>query len=1368
MIPPNLPPDLMALDLSRNSLDLKQLRQYLCHFKSLQSLSLSFAEITSLSDILRECSSVLELNLTGNRLRQVDSKTFKGLENLRRLLGLEVESVVSRDVFRGLKNLKDLDLIYHGGTLPEGLFDNMVIQGLNLVLTKATSLPAGIFQFGRKTLNTLQLVGENVSALSEDLLDDLCVLSRLFLVMPSVTKLPERFFHSQKQSQQNMTLVCPANLQEVEITGIQTLPAKLFNQLANLETLQLQKIGSFPQIGFLAEVVNLRMLVITGSSLTSIPASWFKELYSLETLKLSGVQLENLHDDAFKGLISLNHLDLSNNNLQEIRGTVLKPLSQTLETLILSGNSLTEISGDCLSGLHSLRFLDISENRLRNIYADSFVGMTFLSVLYLNKNRLTSLPADIFRDQRQLESLSVADNYLIEFPKAILKLKMSLVNLDLSSNELREVPASELCQFVYLEVVGLMDNSLHCDCCLLAFQHCPETSVEGLCKTPEKYSDMYLNDIEVPKSCDVEKQLASAPTVESNDHPTLLKSTSPEPERQQTYREERLDSSSAQTNSTMPGSLASNQDSQPKVSPRPSLLKSALVELKSLQKQGEEKSDSKATQTESGSPSPATVLKSTSAKPENQNPPTEKKSDARAVQTDSDVNSTLGEEGSRSKNTTHQPAGQPTSALEANSIASKDPGKPDDTVIRQLFTEELSTSHFGDTESTVPTGDESSSKPIQKDPLPVSNNMAVTPGVSNLSQKLDDALVKEAAPKVMSSVQDDSADMQRQKGYIDGANEVTENVLGSLNVSEATATQRGQQQPPDTINDQTGEIDKVTQEDIDMASQQKPNSSEGPSAATVLPTGQSLTATLSTETPYNKEKTGTTEPDVFQNKSGVDDSLASSAKGSVDDEKMMGDAPVQDSSDQSQQVADGILKKDPKQTAKETRSPEGVNSPNQVGVGAKESDSSSSKLSTHTQGKNRSAQAPRMGDATRSFVKAGGGLAGGKQENETVMPGAQQTDLTDLQKQGDGGAGFQQKEKEDAKEYLGVGKAEEAPQEGQQQPGAANKLGVTPQEQSGSETAEKEQNRTGTRLQTAEKEQNPTGTGKTNTSQLSTEGKADEKGKGLVEDTDSTSKQNTKKDLATSTLESSDVKLINVVSKPTEASKNQSNGTGIVEPSVLEKNESQAADTEMADAGDQDLGDQLQLGVDGILKNNPKEIANNSKLLKPHPSEDVKNQTLINVNAGQSGGGISKPPLQLQTPGNEKATLTQKKGETSVSRSFEKIAITGEDGNTPEGQEMGNSGDEDAGKTPEEADKSPEKIAFNFTISALAALLMFCCSLLAIYGIRRWQHKGSYILSYRDSEDMEMDAMDRPASEEASALQECEKNASPLPDKPFK
>ncbi|KAK7101907.1 uncharacterized protein [Littorina saxatilis] len=539
-IPPNLPRDLTALDLSWNPLDGHELRENLCKFKSLQTLTLSFTDLTSLSGILKECSTVLELNLTGNRLNQVDVKTFQGMENLRRLLGLEVETALTSDVFKELTSLKDLDLAFYGKSLPEGLFDGMVIRSLNLVLTQATSLPRGVFDFGQRTLNTLELVGERVTTLPEDLLEGLSVLRKLYLTMPSVQRLPERFFLGQQQDQDP---VGPVNLQEVEITGIKTLPPGLFNQLANLETLQLKEIGNFPQVGFLVDVVNLRMLVITGSKLTSIPASWFKELYSLKTLKLSGDQLEELDENVFKGLLNLKELDLSYNNLKRVTGKLLEPLSQSLETLVLNNNFLTEISDDCMNGLRSLRFLDISENRLTNVYEESFVGMAFLSNLNINNNRLTSLPRNLFQDQMQLETLSVADNYLVEFPVAILKLKSSLVRLDLSSNEIRQVPALELCQFVYLETVNIVSNSLHCDCDLFAFTQCPNTTVQGQCQTPAEYLDMYLKDIKAPPSCRYEKKPMQA-FITTQAAPTLEEQGAQEPQKAETYTNTKLNGSS--------------------------------------------------------------------------------------------------------------------------------------------------------------------------------------------------------------------------------------------------------------------------------------------------------------------------------------------------------------------------------------------------------------------------------------------------------------------------------------------------------------------------------------------------------------------------------------------------------------------------------------------------------------------------------------------------------------------------------------------------------------------------------------------------------------------------------------------------------
>ncbi|KAK7494006.1 hypothetical protein BaRGS_00014888, partial [Batillaria attramentaria] len=499
-VPEGLPKDLMALDLSWNPLDPGELRQQLCKFKSLQSLSLTFSDLTTLSDIFGECSSVLELNLTGNRLAQLDSATFQGLYNLRRLLGLEAESIMTKEVFKWLTNLRDLDLVFHGDQLPEGLFDSMSMNSVNLVLTQARVLPKGIFSFGTQTLNTIQLVGEQVEELNEDLLKDLYVLRKLFLIMPQVKILPSTFFQSQ---QRPMDTSKPANLQEVEITGVKSIPANLFNQVDNIESLRLKDITRFPKAGFLAGLINLRRLVITGSRIENIPRGWFKKLNSVKTLQLSNLQLEKLDDDAFVGLLNLNYLDLSYNILPGISGRTLQPLSQTLESLILTGNLLSELSEECLKGLFTLRYLDVSENRLSKVYTNSFRGMTRLSVLYLASNRLTSLPTDLFKDQLQLESLSLADNYLVEFPRAVLELQHSLISLDLSYNEIRGMPSRRLCQFAYLERINIIQNPLHCDCRLLGFQSCQHITVDGACQTPETEYGKSLQVVDVPKSCKI-------------------------------------------------------------------------------------------------------------------------------------------------------------------------------------------------------------------------------------------------------------------------------------------------------------------------------------------------------------------------------------------------------------------------------------------------------------------------------------------------------------------------------------------------------------------------------------------------------------------------------------------------------------------------------------------------------------------------------------------------------------------------------------------------------------------------------------------------------------------------------------------------
>lgn len=497
-IPAGLPDDLMTLDLSWNPLDLDKLRKNLCNFRSLSSLSLSFSELTALSNIFQGCTSLLEVNLTGNRFTQLDISTFQGLENLRRLLGLETRSVLDKDVFQGLTNLKDLDLIYHGESLPEGLFNNLMIKSINLVLTKAEVLPEGLFEFGKKSLNTLQLVGEKVKVINHDLFDGLSVLKKLFLVMPQLQTLPENLFLIQLA---NLSVRRVANLQEVEITGIKSFPANLFRQLDNLESLQFKDIETFPKETFLSNLVNLKTLIISGGNITMIPSSWFKNLNSLKTLKIANAQLEKLEDDAFQGLLNLNYLDLSFNILKHVSHKNLKPLNRTLETLVLAGNRLSEFSKKNTESITLLRYLDLSENRLTTIYPDAFQGMRQLSVLYLSYNQISSLPINLFTDQFQLESLSLTNNYLSEFPVALLTLKNSLINLDLSFNQIRQIPAAQLCQFVNLEKINVIENPLHCDCDIMGFQKCPTILPEGICQTPKEFAGQDIKNIEVSKTC---------------------------------------------------------------------------------------------------------------------------------------------------------------------------------------------------------------------------------------------------------------------------------------------------------------------------------------------------------------------------------------------------------------------------------------------------------------------------------------------------------------------------------------------------------------------------------------------------------------------------------------------------------------------------------------------------------------------------------------------------------------------------------------------------------------------------------------------------------------------------------------------------
>ena len=74
-LPKGFPSDIMDLDLSWNSLTVGELHT-VCQLKSLRILSVSHNKLTNLSTSLSQCSSVLELNLTGFILIILKEKIF--------------------------------------------------------------------------------------------------------------------------------------------------------------------------------------------------------------------------------------------------------------------------------------------------------------------------------------------------------------------------------------------------------------------------------------------------------------------------------------------------------------------------------------------------------------------------------------------------------------------------------------------------------------------------------------------------------------------------------------------------------------------------------------------------------------------------------------------------------------------------------------------------------------------------------------------------------------------------------------------------------------------------------------------------------------------------------------------------------------------------------------------------------------------------------------------------------------------------------------------------------------------------------------------------------------------------------------------
>ena len=264
---------------------------------------------------------------------------------------------------------------------------------------------------------------------------------------------------------------------EIPVDYAQNNEDILRNWLEMLETLDASNHGITDLTG-LNQMINLTELDLSGNALTNaqMPANVFNQLSNLEVLNLSGQRgvndegeeirtLTNTLLNRFSGLTSLNELDLSDNGITALEANGFAPLA-TLTNLNLSGNALTTTNiNTVFNGLGGLVELDLSNNNINNagLIASGFNQLTGLQNLDLSHNSLTSTTnINRFAGLGNLVTLDLSGNNINNaglIANAFQDL-VDLESLDLSNNNLSTITdVNRFTALNNLETLNLSGNN---------------------------------------------------------------------------------------------------------------------------------------------------------------------------------------------------------------------------------------------------------------------------------------------------------------------------------------------------------------------------------------------------------------------------------------------------------------------------------------------------------------------------------------------------------------------------------------------------------------------------------------------------------------------------------------------------------------------------------------------------------------------------------------------------------------------------------------------------------------------------------------------------------------------------------------------
>ena len=356
--------------------DLARITSLLKGLKQLQSLNLSFNQISDLS-FLKDMRQLQSLKLISNQIRDVSF-----LKELKQLQSLDLSSnqISNVSFLEELNQLKSLDLSSNQISDISFLEELKLLQSLDLNYNKISDIS---FLEELKQLQSLDLGNNQISDIY--FLEELKQLQSLNLRNNQISHYS--VFEELKQ------------LQSLDLSNNQISDISFLKELNQLKSLDLSS-NQISDYSLLKDLMNLTILHLRDSRLTDL--NNLKELKKIQQLYLSRNEIQDISSlSKFEHLI---WLVLDENKIEDI--SHIKELIK-LEGLLIGKNKIQDITP--LKNLKKLRRLDLKENPIEELppwitdfnldikWEDNYLE----GFIYFSNNPLKNPPPEIVKQGKE-------------------------------------------------------------------------------------------------------------------------------------------------------------------------------------------------------------------------------------------------------------------------------------------------------------------------------------------------------------------------------------------------------------------------------------------------------------------------------------------------------------------------------------------------------------------------------------------------------------------------------------------------------------------------------------------------------------------------------------------------------------------------------------------------------------------------------------------------------------------------------------------------------------------------------------------------------------------------------------------------------